>query len=111
MVGMGIANKGQYMATIIINKSLESKMLKGFEEELEENRKILAGRFTSPFNYQRAIERIRVVEESIIELKKQIAQPNRHALMKEGINPESEELYKAQVQQFNPPKYKYDVQA
>ena len=91
------------MSHIIIKKSVEHQMLEGFEEEIKENQKILAGR-PSPFNKQRAEERLAVIQESIVELKKQMANPYRHSMLQEGINPDNEELYRAQSQQVQIPK-------
>ena len=90
------------MAIIHIKKSLFQEMLEGFEEEIKENEKILRGR-PSEFNKQRATGRLAVVRESIVELKKQILNPYRHQMLQEGINPESEELYRAQTQQVPKP--------
>jgi hypothetical protein len=85
------------MSTIIIKESLQEQMLRGFQEEVKENKKLLSSRGLSPFIYQRAEERLRVVESSIEEIKKQMANPYRHAMLQQGINPESEREYRTQL--------------
>jgi hypothetical protein len=89
------------MATIIINKgSLEEQMMEDFILELNENKTLLERCGDNAFIKQRAIERVRIIEASIEELKKQIADPIRHYILKEGINPANRAAYEEQYNEI-----------
>lgn len=75
-------------------------MINDFELEASECKKILQGRELYAGSHQRATERLRVVIASVEELKKQIANPLRHQLLKEGINPENAGEYREMEERF-----------
>jgi len=87
--------------TIVIKESVESRMVQDFLLEIKENEKLLEGKNVSDFIRGRAIRRLEVVKSSLEELKKQMADPLRHKLVQEGINPENREDYEKQLQRLN----------
>jgi hypothetical protein len=83
-----------------IHTSTEKLMLDDFEKEAGECRTVLMRKEIYPGSHQRAKERLVVISASVEELKKQMAQPNRHAMLIEGVNPETGADYITQVNDF-----------
>jgi hypothetical protein len=71
---------------IILRKSQEQEMFDEFLLEYKDMEKLLK----HPLSHirERASSRMKVLDASIEELKKQIANPQRHSMLQEGVNPD-----------------------
>jgi len=85
---------------LIINDKIEARMLADFELERGECMTVLQGREMYAGAHQRARERVRVIDASVEELKKQMANPLRRGMLQEGVNPDNAKAYYEQVAQF-----------
>jgi hypothetical protein len=69
---------------IVMKSSLQAEMLQDFEAEVGELKKLLATQESVKGGKEYAEKRLWVVEESVKELKKQIADGGRHFSQYEG---------------------------
>jgi len=80
---MILASRSNMSRHIIIGKSLQEAMIEDFSLEYAQQKKLRDTEPNSPHGL-RASERMKVISQSIEELKMQIKNPERHAMMIHG---------------------------